>query len=93
MGILSWLLLGLIVGALANVLARGRFPGGLLGTLAGGSIGAVLGGVLFSATAGRGIRGFDFVSILIALVGALLLLSVLRQLGRAEPRPVTRRRP
>jgi len=93
MGIVSWLVLGLIVGVLANVLARVRFPGGFLGTLAGGTVGAVLGGLLFSTISGRGVRGFDFVSLLIALIGALLLLSLLRRLGRTAPRPVARIRP
>lgn len=93
MGILSWLLLGLIVGVLANLLARGRFPGGILGTLAGGTFGAFLGGVLFSTIAGRGVSRFDLLSLLVALIGALLLLTVLRRLGRTEPRPVARIRP
>lgn len=86
MGILSWIVLGTIIGFLANWLVPGRFPGGLLGTIAGGMAGAFLGGAIFSLLASRGGSGFDIVSLLIALVGAALLLTVVRKVGQAEPR-------
>ena len=82
MGILGWIVLGLIVGALANLLLPGRFPGGLLGTIVGGAVGAFLGGALFSAVTGRGITGFNLVSLLIAFIGAALLLTLLRLAGQ-----------
>jgi uncharacterized membrane protein YeaQ/YmgE (transglycosylase-associated protein family) len=64
MGIVSWIVLGTIMGFLANLFVPGRFPGGVLGTVAGGMAGAFLGGALFSLIADRGVAGFDVVSLL-----------------------------
>jgi uncharacterized membrane protein YeaQ/YmgE (transglycosylase-associated protein family) len=86
MGIISWLVLGTIVGFLVNWLAPGRFPGGVLGTVVGGTAGAFLGGAIFSLLADRGVAGFDALSLLIALAGAALLLAVARRAAYAEPR-------
>lgn len=85
MGILSWILMGALVGLLANWLVPGRFPGGVLGTIVGGVLGAVLGGFIVAAVAGRGVTGFDLVSFLIALGGAALLLVILRAAGAGQP--------
>jgi len=86
MGIISWLVLGTIVGSLANWLIPGRFPGGLIGTIVGGIAGAFLGGALFSLIADRGVTGLDPVSLLLALAGAALLLTIVRKAGYAQPR-------
>lgn len=86
MGILSWILIGALVGLLANFLVPGRFPGGILGAIVCGTLGAALGGLLSSAALGRGVVGFDLVSLLIAFVGAAGLLALLRLVGKAEPR-------
>ncbi len=87
MGIISWIVLGTIIGFLANWLVPVRFPGGVLGTIAGGMAGAFLGGAIFSLIANRGGGGFDIVSLLIALVGAALLLTIVRKAGYADPHP------
>ena len=74
MGILSWLLLGLIVGALAKFLMPGDDPGGIFVTIGIGIAGAFVGGFL-SSTLGLGtVTGFNFGSLAIATGGALLLL-------------------
>ncbi len=86
MGIITWIVLGTIMGFLANWLVPGKFPGGVLGTLVGGIAGAFLGGAIFSLVANRGVAGFDLASLLIAFVGAALLLTVLRKAGYAQPR-------
>ncbi len=85
MSVISWLLLGISIGLLVNWLVPGRFPGGLIGTIVGGMAGAFLGGALFSLVGGRGVTGFDAVSVLVALLGAALLLTLLRKAGYAEP--------
>jgi uncharacterized membrane protein YeaQ/YmgE (transglycosylase-associated protein family) len=85
MSIVSWLALGTLIGVLANWILPGRFPGGLLGTIAGGTAGAFLGGAIFTLLAGRGVSGFDLVSMLIALVGAALLLAAVRKAAYTEP--------
>ena len=86
MGILSWIVLGTIMGFLANRVVPGKFPGGVLGTVVGGIVGAFLGGAIFSLIASRGVGGFDIVSLLIAFVGAVLLLTIVRKAGYARPR-------
>lgn len=75
MGIIAFLILGLIAGMIAKALFSGDEPGGFLGTLLVGVVGALLGGVIASAA---GIGELDsFFSIgtwLIAIGGALLFL-------------------
>jgi uncharacterized membrane protein YeaQ/YmgE (transglycosylase-associated protein family) len=85
MSIIGWIVLGTLAGFVANRVLPGRFPGGALGTLVGGMAGAVLGGGLFSLIADRGVAGLDVVSIAIALVGAGILLTLVRWAGHAEP--------
>ena len=87
MGVISWIVLGTIIGLLANWLVPGQFPGGVLGTIAGGMAGAFLGGAVFSLIANRGVAGFDIVSLLIAFIGAALLLTAVRKVGYAGPQP------
>jgi uncharacterized membrane protein YeaQ/YmgE (transglycosylase-associated protein family) len=76
MNLLVFLLLGLVAGWLASYVMRGGY--GLIGDLAVGVVGAFIGGWLFSAIAGRDITGVDLPSILIAFVGACILIAVLR---------------
>ena len=85
MGIVSWLVLGAIVGGAANRLVPGRFPGGAIGTVVGGAAGAFLGGAGFSLLVDRGVSGFDPLGLLMALLGAALLLTAVRKADYAEP--------
>ena len=79
MGILAWIILGLIAGAIAKAIMPGRDPGGLIVTMLIGIVGAVIGGFLGNMIFGiGGISGVDIRSILIAVVGALLLLWIYR---------------
>jgi uncharacterized membrane protein YeaQ/YmgE (transglycosylase-associated protein family) len=77
MNLLMFLLLGLIAGWLASVVMRGGGYG-LIGDMIVGVLGAFIGGWLFSNFAGRDITGFDLPSILIAFVGACILIAILR---------------
>jgi uncharacterized membrane protein YeaQ/YmgE (transglycosylase-associated protein family) len=86
MSIITWIVLGAIVGLLAHWLTPGRFPGGVPGTVIGGIAGAFLGGATFSLIANRGVSGFDGLSLLIAFAGAAVLLAILRKAGWTEPR-------
>ncbi|HEU5318564.1 MAG TPA: GlsB/YeaQ/YmgE family stress response membrane protein [Chloroflexota bacterium] len=79
MSLLIFLLLGLVAGWLASYVMRGGF--GLVGDMVVGVIGAFIGGWLFSTLAGRNITGFDLPSILIAFVGACILIALLRLLS------------
>lgn len=83
MGILSWILLGLIVGAAAKMIMPGRDPGGLIVTILIGIAGALVGGFIGSAVGLGSVTGFDLRSLLIAIGGALLLLWGVRRLKKA----------
>jgi uncharacterized membrane protein YeaQ/YmgE (transglycosylase-associated protein family) len=75
MGVIGWLLLGLIAGGIAKTIHRGVEPGGVLGTLSAGVGGALLGGLIASAIVVGGISTFFSLGTwLIAIGGALLLL-------------------
>jgi len=77
MGILGWIVMGLVAGAIAKALHKGEEPGGLLGTLAVGVLGAVVGGLIATAVGVGGIGSFFSLGMwLIAIAGALLLLFV-----------------
>ena len=83
MGILSWILLGLIVGAVAKLIMPGKDPGGLIVTTLIGIAGALVGGFIASALNLGTVRGFDLRSLLIAIAGAVLLLWGYRRLKKA----------
>ena len=84
MNVLWFLLVGGVAGWLAGVLVKGG-GFGLIGDLVGGIIGALIGGLFFSGLAGlAGFAGGGLLgSILVATLGAMLLLVVLRVLKRA----------
>jgi uncharacterized membrane protein YeaQ/YmgE (transglycosylase-associated protein family) len=74
MGLLSWVVFGLIAGALAKFVLPGDDPGGCVLTTILGVIGALLGGYLATLLGFGGISGFDFRSLLIAILGSIVLL-------------------
>jgi len=79
MGILSWIVVGLIAGWLAGMVVGGG-DYGLIGDIIVGVIGAFLGGWVATTFLhiGAGMSGINLYSILIAFCGAVLLLAVLR---------------
>lgn len=77
MGILGFLLLGLIAGAIARALHRGDEPAGVLGTLVVGVLGAMLGGLVASVFGLGGLSSFFSIGTwLVAIGGAFLLLVI-----------------
>ena len=83
MGILSWIVLGLLAGALAKLLMPGKDAGGWLMTMLLGIAGAFVGGYLGSFL-GIGVTGggLNLASIGTATAGAFLLLLVYRQIKK-----------
>jgi uncharacterized membrane protein YeaQ/YmgE (transglycosylase-associated protein family) len=77
-GILSWIIFGLIAGAIAKFLTPGRDPGGCIITMIIGIVGALLGGWIATALGYGGISGFDVRSFVIAILGSILLLFIWR---------------
>ncbi|HET6351720.1 MAG TPA: GlsB/YeaQ/YmgE family stress response membrane protein [Coriobacteriia bacterium] len=74
MGIFSWLVVGLIAGALAKMIMGDSM--GWIMTILLGAIGAVVGGWVFGMFGGPGISGIDLTTILVATVGAVVVLFI-----------------
>ena len=74
MGILSWIVFGLIAGAVAKYLHPGEDPGGCVVTALLGIGGAIVGGIIGTLLGFGSVTGFDLRSFLIAIGGAVLLL-------------------
>lgn len=78
MGILSWIILGLIAGALAKFIMPGKDPGGIIVTILIGIAGAVVGGFLGSFIGLGKIESFDIGGLFIAVAGSIILLILYR---------------
>lgn len=77
MGIIGWIILGLVAGAIAKAILPGRQGGGWLITLVLGVVGALLGGFIGSQIFGVGIEGFfDLSTWLLAIGGSILVLLI-----------------
>ncbi|MGP0594002.1 GlsB/YeaQ/YmgE family stress response membrane protein [Nitrospira sp. T9] len=84
MGVIGWIVFGLIVGVVGKLLMPGKDPGGFLATVAIGIIGALFGGML-----GRmvGMYGQDDpVGFVMAVIGAILFLWLYRVITRRGDR-------
>jgi uncharacterized membrane protein YeaQ/YmgE (transglycosylase-associated protein family) len=91
MGILSWIIFGLIAGAVAKLLMPGRDPGGWIVTMLLGIAGAFVGGFIGRAIWGSpGVTGFDLGSFGLAVLGAILLLALYRMIVSRRSTPSTR---
>ena len=82
MGILSWIIFGLIASALAKLIMPGDDPGGVIITIIIGIAGAIIGGFIAVLLGYGDITGFDFRSFLVAIVAGLVLLGGYRLLKR-----------
>lgn len=76
MGIVSWILVGIIAGILARFILPGRAPGGFVVTPLVGMAGAVVGGFVIRVLGGVGATGLNVWSILVATLGAVILLAI-----------------
>ncbi|MES1928504.1 transglycosylase-associated protein [Salinisphaera dokdonensis CL-ES53] len=78
MGILVWIIFGLIAGAVAKLIMPGKDPGGIIVTIVIGILGAVVGGFIATALGFGGVSGFNLGSLVVAILGAILLLWLYR---------------
>ncbi len=82
MGIFSWIIMGLIVGAVAKLIMPGKDPGGFIVTILIGIAGGLLGGWIGSFLGLGKVTGFNIGSFLLALGGAIILLILYRIIKR-----------
>ena len=79
MGILGWIVLGLIAGAIAKAIMPGKDPGGIIITMLLGIVGAIIGGFVGRAIFGTDINTFfDLSTWLLAILGSLIVLGIYR---------------
>lgn len=85
MGIIGWIVVGLIAGLLARWIVKDERTGCIY-TVVVGVIGALIGGGLMSLIDEQGVDDFSFRSVVVAAVGAVLLLLVLQAIAGRGPR-------
>ena len=78
LNILSWIVVGLIAGALARLIMPGRDPMGIIATILLGIVGSILGGLVSWAIWGSDTRGFQPAGLLLSILGAILVLWIYR---------------
>ena len=84
MGVLSWIVFGLIAGIVAKLLMPGRDPGGCIITILLGVAGAFVGGFIYRLVTGTELLyfRFDLRSFAVAILGAVAVLAVYRLVPR-----------
>jgi len=80
--ILAWIVVGLIAGVLGKLIMPGDDPGGFIVTILLGIVGAFVGGFVVSLFGGIGVTGFNIWTILVATLGAVILLAAYRLVAR-----------
>ena len=80
MGIISWIVLGGIAGWLASIITGRNNRMGCIANIIAGVVGAAVGGWVFSLFGGTGVTGFNLPSLLVAFVGAVIVLAVVNLL-------------
>ena len=84
MGIISWLIFGALAGWIASKITGNDASMGAFANILVGIIGAVVGGVIMSLIGGTGVTGFNLVSFLVAVGGAVLLLAIFKGFRRGR---------
>lgn len=83
MGILLWIIIGGIAGWLASVIMRTNSSQGVFGDILLGIVGALIGGFFMSLLGQPGVTGFNIYSLVVALLGSLVVISVGRMFRHA----------
>ncbi len=81
MGVIAWIVLGLIAGWLASVFMKTDSSQGSLTDIIVGIVGAFIGGFVMNLLGNTGVTGFNLYSILVATVGAVILIAIRRALA------------
>ena len=82
MGILLWIVFGALVGWIASLVMKTDAEQGAVLNIVVGILGAVIGGWLMSAFGERGVSEFNLYSFLVALLGACVLIAIVKALRR-----------
>jgi uncharacterized membrane protein YeaQ/YmgE (transglycosylase-associated protein family) len=85
-GVVSWIVLGALVGCLVSRVAPGRLPGGVWAYGLGGMAGGFVGGGSITLLTGRDAAAIGVPQLVVAVLGAGLLVLVVHKAAHAEPR-------
>ena len=77
MNIISWIILGAIAGWLASMVTKRNDRMGCITNIIAGIVGAAVGGWIFSLFGGQGVTGFNLPSLLVAFIGAVIVLAAI----------------
>ena len=90
MNILAWIIFGALAGWLASIIMRTNAEQGAIGNIIVGIIGAFIGGMISRALGGEGVTGFNLGSLIVAIIGAVILLFIVRLFRRGSGTTVSR---
>jgi len=86
--IIAWIIFGALAGWIASIIMKTNEEQGALGNIVVGIIGAFIGGFIVRAITGNDVSGFNLASLLVAILGAVILLAILRMFHRGSGTPV-----
>jgi len=78
MGIIAWIILGGLAGWIASMIMRTNAEQGIFMNIIVGIIGALIGGFIVQLLGGSGVSGFNLSSLIVAVVGAVVFLAIVR---------------
>jgi uncharacterized membrane protein YeaQ/YmgE (transglycosylase-associated protein family) len=78
MGIILWIVFGALAGWIASLIMKTDAQQGGLANIAVGIVGALIGGALMSFFGNAGVTGFNLYSLLVAVLGAIVFIALLR---------------
>jgi uncharacterized membrane protein YeaQ/YmgE (transglycosylase-associated protein family) len=80
MGIILWIVFGALVGWIASIIMKTDAQQGALLNIAVGIVGAIIGGFIMTFFGKTGVNGFNFYSFFVALIGAVVLIGIVKLL-------------
>ena len=83
MNIILWIIFGALAGWIASLVMKTNREQGFVLDLVVGVVGAFVGGLIFSLFGAQGVTGFNFPSLLVAILGAIVLLWIVKAVRRA----------
>lgn len=82
MGLLLWIIFGALVGWVASIIMKTDAKQGGCANVIVGVVGAMIGGWVMSAVGGHGVNGFNVPSFLVALLGAVILIAIMKAIKK-----------
>lgn len=84
MNILLWIIFGAIAGWLTSIIAKTDYSQGTVGDIVLGIVGSFVGGFVFNLLGAEGVTGFNMYSMIVAVVGALIVIWLGRRFRRGS---------